>query len=60
MNDCRFGVSPANYPDPDWSCVRGQGSVLRSHGSEVMGKGSRAVKRGHRSKVTDQGSLFVL
>ena len=25
MSDCRFGVSPVNYPDPDPGCQGGKG-----------------------------------
>ena len=26
MSDCRFGVSPVNYPDPDW-CGEDNGNL---------------------------------
>ena len=28
MSDCRFGVSPVNYPDPDPGRIRGNKNIL--------------------------------
>ena len=39
MSDCRFGVSPVNYPDPDpdlKACLQNKGVVRRLFGSILI------------------------
>ena len=35
MSDCRFGVSPVNYPDPDPDPPWGMDPGVRSHGMKA-------------------------
>ena len=43
MSDCRFGVSPVNYPDPDPGsgtkvCSRGLGHMTKVAATSIYGK----------------------
>ena len=38
MSDCRFGVSPVNYPDPDPDVLIVPGTILVFYGSYEQGE----------------------
>ena len=52
MSDCRFGVSPVNYPDPDSTMGYGQGKLAHF----------RRVKLAHlfskKKKISEIKSVF--